>query len=191
MAEPGDLWLTGEERGGVLSWSWRMDGSVFNSLAEGGKRGGGVLAVLAGFRADGRAEQVVEIGRALRGRDGVAASDVRLVHEALVAASYQRKTVPEEVLGLAVAVIRAGELAVDMVVVGVLPLALCDGERLVEVAVAFAPDPRAANYFMKARNFNTFPTCHKVQPLLQDHPSPNTTSISLKHRHTDEQNYPT
>ena len=70
---------------------------------------------------------------------------MRLVHEALVAALDERKAVPEEVLrsgGLGTArpptvtVIRAGELAVDMVVVGVLPFALGDGKDLVEITVA-------------------------------------------------------
>ena len=125
-------------------------GQIF---AEGRERRGGVLHAL--LRADGRAEDVVEVRCALRRGDGVAASDVRLVDEALVAALDQREAVPEEVLGRdgqgrtrsvrptvvtgAVSVDRAGELAVDVVVVGVGPLALGDGEDLVEIAVAVGP----------------------------------------------------
>ena len=49
------------------------------------------------------------------------------------------RKVPPEVLGLAVAVVRAGKLAVDVVVVGVLLFALGDGKNLVEVTIAVGP----------------------------------------------------
>lgn len=119
-----------------------MEGNVFDCLAEGGERGRSVLAALR-LRADGRAEHVIEVLRALRGRDGIAPSDVRLVDETLVAALDERETIPPEVLGLAVAVVRTGELAVDVVIVGVLPVALGDGEHLVEVTIAVGPVPFA------------------------------------------------
>ena len=134
MAEAGDVGLAGIERGVGGRCRCRADRSVFNCLAEGGERCGGVLRSL--LRADRGAEHVVEIRGALRRRYGISAPDVRLVDEALVAAADQRKAVPAEVLGPAVAVVRAGELAVDMIVVGVLPLALGDGEDLVKIAVA-------------------------------------------------------
>ena len=95
------------------------------------------------------------MGRALRGRDRVAPADVRLVDEALVAALDEREAVPEEVLRSGgrrrfrrnrptvitrpVAIIGAGKLTVDVVVVGVGPFALGDGEDLVEIAVAVGP----------------------------------------------------
>ena len=60
MAEAFDHGLAGEESLVGVS-----------SLAEGREHGGGVLAVL--LRADGRAERVVEVARALRGSDRVAA----------------------------------------------------------------------------------------------------------------------
>ena len=143
MAETGDVGLAGIERGVGGRCRCRADRSVFNCLAEGGERCGGVLRSL--LRADRGAEHVVEIRDALRGRNGVAAADVRLVDEALIAAAAQRKAVPEEVLdsgGLGTArpttvtIVRAGELSVDMVVVGVLPFALGDGQHLVEITVA-------------------------------------------------------
>ena len=119
----------------------RLEG--LEGFAEGGERGGGILA--ARPRPDGRAEHVVEVGCALRGSNRIAAADMRLIHETFVAALDQREAVPEEVLrsgGLGTArpttvtVVRAGELAVDVVVVGVGLRALGDGQHLVEVAVA-------------------------------------------------------
>ena len=105
------------------------------AFAECRRRGRGVLAALR-LHAERRAENVVEVGLAIRGCDGVAAADVRFVHELFVAAANQRESVPEEVLRTAVSVVRAGELTVRMVGVGVLPFALGDGEHLVEVAAA-------------------------------------------------------
>ena len=119
MSEAFDVGLAGEKVG-VLSWSWRVDGYVF---AEGRECSSGVLAV--GLGADGRAERVIEVRRSLRRGDGVATrpladpsgaslrsrlpseakllrriSDVRLVDEMFVAALDERKTGPEEGLGL-------------------------------------------------------------------------------------------
>ena len=106
--------------------------------------------------ADGRAEDVVEVRRALGGDDRVASPDVRLVHERLVAAPHEREAVPEEglrpggqgaarptVLAAArptvLAVVRARELPVDVVGVAVRPLPVRHGQHLVEVAVAVGP----------------------------------------------------
>ena len=118
-----------------------------NGFTERGECGGGVARGLRTRRSASlpdphhRAENVVEVGRALRRGDRVAASDVRLVDEAFVAALDEREAVPEEVLGGdgrrgrsprptvvtgAVTVDRASELTVDVVVVGVGPRALPD-----------------------------------------------------------------
>ena len=118
-----------------------------NGFTERGESGGGVARGLRTRRSASlpdphrRAEDVVEIGRALRRGDRVAASDVRLVDEALIATLDEREAVPEEVLGgggrrgrsprptiitANLAVVRPGELAVDVVVVGVGPRALPD-----------------------------------------------------------------
>ena len=132
-----------------------------NGFAERGERGGGVARGLRTRRSASlpdshrRAEDVVEVGHALRGHDGVAPADVRLVDEALIATLDEREAVPEEVLRSGgrrrfrrnrhtvitrpVAIIGAGKLTVDVVVVGVGPFALGDREDLVEIAVAVGP----------------------------------------------------
>ena len=91
--------------------------------------------------ADRRAEDVVEVRRALGGDDRVASPDVRLVHERLVAAPHEREAVPEEAFRRPVPVVRAGELAVRVPVVAVRPRAVRDGEDLVEPAVAVGLRP--------------------------------------------------
>ena len=102
-------------------------------FAEGRECGGGVLAVF--LRADRGAERVVEVRGALRGGDRVAASDVRLVDELLVAALDKREAVPSERFR-GVAVIRTGQLAVGVVFVVVRAAVVRDGHHLVEIAVA-------------------------------------------------------
>ena len=95
-------------------------------------------------RADGRAERVVEVRCALGGRDRVAASDVRLVHELLVAALDEGEAVPKEGFGFgqgrgtAVGTEcrpyrRGGELPVGVVGESALRVAIGYREDLVEV----------------------------------------------------------
>ena len=69
MAEAFNVGFTGEP-----SFAKATDGrgsavKIVQTLAEGGERCGGILAVRLG--ADGRAEDVVEVGRALGGDDGI------------------------------------------------------------------------------------------------------------------------
>ena len=98
MAESFDVGFAGEP-----SFAKATDGrgsavNIVQTLAEGGERSGGILAVL--LRADGCAEHVVEVRGALRGSDRVAASDMRLVDELLVAALDEGEAVPLEGFGL-------------------------------------------------------------------------------------------
>ena len=98
--------------------------SIVQTLAEGRERCGGIFAVL--LRADRSAKRVVEVRSALRGRDGVAASNVRLVDELLVAALDEGEAVPEEVLRLA-AVVRRRKLPVGVVRICAGRVAVGDG----------------------------------------------------------------
>ena len=115
------------------------------SLAKGRKGCGGVLSV--GLGTDGRAEGVIEVRGALRRRDGIAAADMRLVDELLVAALDEREAIPEEGFGFgqgrgtAVGTEcrpyrRGGELPVGVVSIRTRRVAVGYREDLVEVAVA-------------------------------------------------------
>ena len=125
MAETFDVRLASEP-----SFAKATDGrgsavSLVQTLTEGREHCGGILAVF--LRAHRGAEHVVEVRSALRGHDRVAATDVRLVHELLVAAPDERETVPKELFGFA-AIIRSGELAVGVIGEGAGRVAVGDGE---------------------------------------------------------------
>jgi len=97
VAKTLDVGLAGEP-----SFAKATDGGgrvicIIQPFAKGGERGGGVLAV--GLGADGRSKSVVEVRSALRRRNRVTSSDVRLVDELLVAAPDKGQAVPEEGLG--------------------------------------------------------------------------------------------
>ena len=100
MAEARDMGLAGEKG---LRGSRGLKGSRGEVFSKGGEGRGGIL--LAGLRADGRAEHIVEEVRALRRGDRVTSSDVWLVEKMLVTTLDERKSVPGERVRVSVLVV--------------------------------------------------------------------------------------